>query len=193
MLSGVKIDREQQKIWRSVKTYPPPTPRTRRALKSIAERAEHAGKTLLLLAAGEDRQKMLSGVKNDREQQKIWRSVKTYPPSYPRTPRAAESIAERAEHAGKTLLLLAAGEDRRKMLSGVKNDREQQKFGAASKLTPPPTPRTPRAAESIAERAEHAGRTLLLLLIPLEIITTTTATILRRDGDSPPPSTPHTP
>ena len=43
-----------------------------------------------------------------------------------------------------------------------------KKIGAASKLTPPPTPRTPRAAESIAERAEPAGRTLLLLLVPVE-------------------------
>ena len=43
-----------------------------------------------------------------------------------------------------------------------------KKFGAASKLTPPPTPRTPRAAESIAECAEPAGRRLLLLLVPVE-------------------------
>ena len=99
---------------------------------------------------------------------KMGAASKLTPPPTPRTPRAAESTAERGEHAGKTLLLLAAGDDRRKMLTGVKKDREQQKTRCSVKTYPPPTPRTLRAAESFAKRAEHAGRTLLLLLVPVE-------------------------
>ena len=45
--------------------------------------------------------------------------------------------------------------------------KNNKTFGAASKITPP-TPRTLRAAESIAKHAELAGRVLLLLLVPAE-------------------------
>ena len=54
------------------------------------------------------------------------------------------------------------------MLTGVKNDREQQKIRRSVKTYSPPTPRTLRAAESFAKRAERAGRTLLLILVPVE-------------------------
>ena len=60
----------------------------------------------------------------------------------PRVPRAVEHIAKRLDRARGILLLLDEGEDRRKMLSGVKNDKSGNKL-AQTKLPSPPTTHTP--------------------------------------------------
>ena len=100
---------------------------------------------------------MLSGVKIDREQQKIWRSVKTYPPPTPRTLRAAESSAERAELAGRTLLLLLVPVENH---NDNNNNNNNNKSSAVSETLPLLLPRIPRAAESTTRRAKYAeGRT----------------------------------
>ena len=81
--------------------------------ESIAKHAEGNGWTLLLLDAGEDRQIILLGAKNDRQQQhNLAQGSKLTPLLLPRTPQTTESTAKRTKHVGWTLLLLAAGEDR---------------------------------------------------------------------------------
>ena len=66
----------------------------------------------------------------------------TPPPPTPRISRAAEPIAKHINPDGGILLLLDEGEDRRKMLSGVKNDKSGNKL-AQTKLPSPPTTHTP--------------------------------------------------
>ena len=68
---------------------------------------------------------MLLAVKNYRQQQQqnLPQSPKLTTPLLPSTPQAAEPIAKHAVHAGWTLLLLAAGEDRQFFLLAIKNDR----------------------------------------------------------------------
>ena len=75
---------------------------------------------------------------------KNWRRDQTHLPLLPRTTRAAEPIAECAEHAGWTLLLRTAGEDRRHFFSlTVKIITTTTKFGAGSKTYPPIYPAPP--------------------------------------------------
>ena len=64
------------------------------------------------------------------------------PPLSLRTPSAAEFIAKHINPAEGMLLLLDEGEDRQKMMLGVKNDKSKEKM-AQTKLTPPVLPRTP--------------------------------------------------
>ena len=93
---------------------------------------------------------------------KNWRKPNSPPTPTPRTPRAAESIAERIGRAGRTLLLLATREDRRKMFSWVKIDKSRGKL-AQTKLTPsfypapPARPNPPPGALSMprGERTKY--------------------------------------